>query len=141
MAFIQETKVRMLRNMVGRRFLEGFLAVNANKRSGGLVVAWNETLFTKVYTRMGQFSVAVKLKRQSNDLEVVVVLINVPTNARRRPELWGELAEMATVFQGSPMLMGGDFNVTLEAKNRPNNAGGQDLDLEGFWTFISEAEL
>ena len=34
------------------------------------------------------------------------------------------------------MLMGGEFNVTLEAKDRPNNPNS-----EGFWTSISEAEL
>ena len=30
--------------------------------------------------------------------------------------------------------------MTLEAKDRPNSAGGQDLDL-GFWMFMSETEL
>ena len=38
--------------MVGRGFLEGFLVVNAKKRVGGVIVTWNETVFTKVYTRM-----------------------------------------------------------------------------------------
>ena len=41
----------------------------------------------------------------------------------------------------SPMLMGGDFNVTLEAKDRPNIAGGQDLDSEDFRPFITEEML
>ena len=36
---------------------------------------------------------------------------------------------------------GGDFNVTLEVRDRPNNAGGQDPDSKGFWTFLLEAEL
>ena len=48
---------------------------------------------------------------------------------------------MTVAFQGFPMLMGHDFNVTLEAKDRPNNVRGQDLDSKGFWTFISKAEL
>ena len=53
--------------MVGRGFLEGFLVVNANGRSRRVVVAWNETVFTKVDARIGQFSMTIKLKRQSND--------------------------------------------------------------------------
>ena len=53
-----------------------------------------------------------------------MALIYGPTNAKRRVDLWGELMEMAIAFQGSPMLMGGDFNVTLEVKNRPNNVEG-----------------
>ena len=35
-------------NMVGHGFLEGFLAVNINGRSGGVVVAWKEMMFAKV---------------------------------------------------------------------------------------------
>ena len=79
MACIQETKLEHYDtqdwNMVGRGFLEGFQVVNANGQSGGVVVAWNETMFTKVYARMGQSLVTVKLNRQSDDLEVVVVSI------------------------------------------------------------------
>ena len=74
--------------MVGRGLLEDFLAVNANGRSRGVVIAWSETVFTKVSYRMGQFSVAIKVKRHSNDLEVVVVSIYGPTNVKRA-ELWG----------------------------------------------------
>ena len=51
---------------------------------------------------------AVKLIRQIDDLEVVMVMIYGPANVRRRAKLWGELAEMAAPFQGSPVLMGGD---------------------------------
>ena len=39
------------------------------------------------------------------------------------------------------MLMGGDFNVTVVAKDRPNNVGGQDPNSEGFWTSILEMTL
>ena len=35
-------------NMVGRGFLEGFLAVNATRCSRGMVVAWNKMVFAQV---------------------------------------------------------------------------------------------
>ena len=35
-------------------------------------------------------------------------------------------------FQGSPMLIGGDFNVTLKARDIPNDTGGQDSYTEEF---------
>ena len=85
-------------NMVGRGFLEGFPAVNINGQSTGVVVAWNEMLFTKVDSRMGQFSMAVKLKRHSDELQVVVVSIYGPALVRRRAKLWGELDKMVAVF-------------------------------------------
>ena len=61
------------------------------------MVAWNETVCTKVDSKTGQFSVAVKLKRHSNKLEVVVVSVYGPTNIRRA-ELWVELEEMTAAF-------------------------------------------
>ena len=117
----------------GAWFLGGFL--------GGVVVAWNKILFTKVASRMGQFLVAVKLTRHSNDLEMIVVSIYGPTNVRRKTELWGELVKVVATFQGSPMPMGGDFNVTLEAMDRMNNSDGQDLDSKNFRSFITKAML
>ena len=65
------------------------------------MVAWNETVFTEIDSKMGQFSVAVELKRHSVELEVVVVTVFGPTNVRRA-ELWGELEEMAATFPDHP---------------------------------------
>ena len=59
----------------------------------------------------------------------------------RRTGLWRELTKVVATFQGSHMLMGNDFNVTLEAMDRPTNAGVQDLDLEDFRSFITEVML
>ena len=46
--FLQETMMEECGirewNMVGRGFLEGYAAVDANGRSGGLIVAWSEGL-------------------------------------------------------------------------------------------------
>ena len=55
-------------NIVEQGFLVGFLAVIANGGSRGVVFAWNEIVFSKVDSKMRQFSAAVKLKRQSDDL-------------------------------------------------------------------------
>ena len=86
MVCIEEAKLEHHRtqdwNMVGRGFLEGFLAVNANGQFEGIVVTWNETVLTEVDTRMG-----VKLTRQSDDFDVVMVSIYGPANAKRRAEL------------------------------------------------------
>ena len=103
MAGIQETKLENCEerdwSSVGRGFLEGFLVVNANGCSGGVVVAWNNMMFCKVDSRMGQFSTAVKLKRRSNNLKVVVVSIYGLTNVKQRTEFCRELAEVAEVAE------------------------------------------
>ena len=48
---------------------------------------------------------------------------------------------MVSAFHGLPLLFRGDFNVTLEVGDRPNEAGGRDSGLEEFWIFISESAL
>ena len=39
---------------------------------------------------------------------------------------------MVSTFQGRPCLYGGDFNMTLEAMDKPHDTGGQDLDSKDF---------
>ena len=46
---------------------------------------------------------------------------------------------MTAASQGTPMLVEGDFNVTFQVKDRPNNARGQDPNSKDFWTFILKA--
>ena len=99
----------------------------------GIVVAWNEWT--------GRFVQVVKLKRKSDDFEWVVTSVYGPMNATLRASLWGELRAVVSAFQGLPLLFGGDFNVTLEAGDTPKEAGGRDLGLEEFRTFISETAL
>ena len=64
-----------------------------------------------------------------------------PVNATKRKDLWMELAGVVATLQGSLMLIGGGFNVTVEARDRPNDTRVQDSDLEEFWAFIAEQAL
>ena len=63
----------------GQGFLEGFLAVNGVGQSRGLVVAWNETMFSKDLWK-GRFVVTVKLKRHRDDLAWVLVSVYGPVS-------------------------------------------------------------
>ena len=102
--------------------------MNAVGHSEGVVIAWNEVVFSRVDAWTDQFSAVAKLKWQTDDLEIVVVSAYGPVNPTNRKHLWRELAGVVSTFQGSPMLIGGDFNMTLEAKDRPNDMGGRDPD-------------
>ena len=58
------------------------------------------------------------------------------------PMLFGlSFASKVMLKSPSRMLIEGDFNMTLEAKDRPNNMGGWDPDLEEFCVFITKATL
>ena len=62
------------------------------------------------------------LKREDG-LGMTVVSVYGHMNVTWRKDLWRELAGVADAFQGSPLLMWGDFNVTLEVTDRPNSMG------------------
>lgn len=126
---------------VGRGQLDGYVAINAIGRSGGVIIAWNETLFAKVEEWKGAHVVATKLARLTDGWEWMVASVYGPTIPTRREELWGELASIANRYRGTPMLFGGDFNVTLEAMDRPDGTGGRDPGSEQFWAFLAEEGL
>ena len=127
--------------VVGRDFLEGYHVVNATGRSGGVLISWNEGLYDKEDMWDGKFVAAVKLSRRSDGLKVVVAPVYGPVYANRRERLWEELDEVVDKFNGTPLLFGGDFNVTFEVDDRPDGAGGCDQGSEEFWAFLSRAAL
>ena len=145
MVCLQETMLESCEpqvwRVVGRDLLEGYHAVNATGRSGGIVIAWNEGVYDKEDMWEGQFVVAVKLSRRSDGLKVVVASVYGPVYANRRGRLWEELDDVVSRFDGTPLLFGGDFNVTLDAEDRPDGTGGCDQGSEEFWAFLARAAL
>ena len=49
-----------------------------------------------------------------------------------RGRLWEELDEVVVRCPDTPLLFGGDFNVTLVADDRPDGTGGRDQGSEEF---------
>ena len=125
--------------MVRGDLLEGYHAVKATGRSGGVVIAWNEGVYEKeVWHR--QFVAAAKLTR-SDGLKIVVASVYGPVYGNRRGRLWEELDEVVVRFHDTPLLFGGDFNVTVVANDRPDGTGGRDQGLEDFREFLARAAL
>ena len=56
-----------------------------------------------------------------------------------RESLQGEMSRVALAFQGLLWLFRRDFNVTLQAGDRPYRAGERDPSSEAFWSFVSGA--
>ena len=85
--------------------------------------------------------VGVKLKQRIYEGVLVIISVYAPVVPALRASFWEELAEAAAKFQGSPVLFGSDFNVTLHAEDRPYGMGGYDLRSEAFRDFIIRAGL
>ena len=48
---------------------------------------------------------------------------------------------MCGVFPNLPVLIGGDFNVTLAAADRPNDTGGRDQGSAQFREMLAQLDL
>ena len=81
------------------------------------------------------------LKSRRDETPFVVASVYGPTHPGRREELWEDLRQLQGAFLGTPMLIGGDFNVTLRANDRPNGGGGRDPGSAQFWELIDSLSL
>ena len=103
-----------------------FVDIPASGRSGGILLAWKEDLFVQLDGWRGRHVVAAVLKNRRDDTSCLVASVYGPTNPCRRVELWDDLKQLHGAFPATPLLIGGDFNVTLWMDDRPNGGGGRD---------------
>ena len=77
----------------------------------------------------GRHVVAARLLRRTDGLHFVFATAyghTVPMVGGEGGELWEDLIQICGVFLNLPVLIGGNFNVTLVAADRPNDIGGRD---------------
>ena len=69
-----------------------------------------------------------KLGARSDGSHLVAASAYGPTTVMRRAELCEDLRHLCTSFSGSPLIIGGDFNITLALEDRSHGLGGCDPD-------------
>ena len=89
-------------------------------------MAWKEDRFDRLSTWTGRHAVAAKLVSRRDGFSVVVAFVYGPSAPALRHELGEDLARLRGTYPDSPLLIGGDFNVTLQANDQPNGGGGRD---------------
>ena len=117
------------------------VAIEASGRSGGILLAWKEEIFDHLSTWRGLHVAAAHLKSRRDGTPFVVASVYGPTHPGRREELWEDLRQLHGAFPETPMLIGGDFNVTLRASDRPNGGGGRDPGSAQFRDLIDTLSL
>ena len=137
---MEQDDIRLWR-MLGRGEGGSHVTLEATGQSGGIVVAWTDENHEKLEEWRGRHMVAARLSRHLDGLIWVAASAYDPHSLVRQIELWEDLLELATVFQGTPLIIGGDFNVTLEATDRPNGLGGQDLGSTQFRAVLAQTGL
>ena len=69
---------------------------------------------------------AACLTSRADDRQIVFASVYGPSISTSRGKLWEDMTQMCETFSNHPVLIGGDFNVTLEAEDRPNGMGDRD---------------
>ena len=101
-----------------------YVSVDASRRSGGILLAWKTSLFDWEEMWRGRHIVAARLTHRADGRNLVVASVYGPTNVSNRVELWEDLTQLCEIFLNTALLIGGDFNVTLNVEDRPNDLGG-----------------
>ena len=83
-------------------------------------------MFDQVSTWKGRHVAAACLLNCRSGTAMVVALVYGPTIQTLREELWEDIRLLYGVYPETQILIGGDFNVTLRADDRPNGGGGRD---------------
>ena len=81
------------------------------------------------------------LLRWADGIHFVFALAYGPTIPTVWGELWEDLIQLCGAFPNLPTLIGGDFNVTLAAADRPNDAGGRDQGSARFREVLAQLGL
>ena len=103
-----------------------------------MILAWKEATFDKSETWLGRHVVAARLVYRTDGSSIVITFAYGPSIPSRRGEFWEDLAQFCTTFPDTPILIGGDYNVTLAADDRPNGAGGRDLGSAQFREVLAQ---
>ena len=142
---LQETMIEQddsrLWRALGRGEGGSNVTLEAAGRSEGIAVAWRDEDHEKLEEWRGRHMVAARLSQRLDGLIWVATSAYGPHSLVRQTELWEDLLELATVFQGTPLIIGGDFNVTLEAAYRPYGLGGQDPGSTQFRDVLAQMGL
>ena len=79
-----------------------------------------------ITTWQGRHIAAAKLAARVDGSHLVAASTYGPTAVQRQEELCEDLSQLCTLFFGSPIIIGDDFNVTLDPEDRPNRMGRCD---------------
>ena len=115
--------------------------IEANGRSGGILLAWKASNFDQEMTWRGRHIVAARLSCRADGRHLVIASAYGPGIPTNRGELWEDLFLLCRAFPNMPLLIGGDFDVALDAKDQPNDMGGLDPGSARFREVLAQLRL
>lgn len=121
---IQETKWDMenaqyIRETIGSR-IDNFGLIKANGTAGGVLLAWDHRMFTKIEIQYTAHTVSADLVVNLDNSVIRVTGVYGPATYRGKKAFFREIKQ-AKPSMPMPWLIMGDFNVTLNIQDRSND--------------------
>ena len=101
---------------------ESQVSIAALGGSSGIILAWKAATFDQSETWLGRHVVATCLVNRIDDIAIVMASAYNPWASTLQGKLSEDLVQLCEAFPDTPILIDGDYNVTLAAEDRPNRA-------------------
>ena len=94
-----------------------------------------------ITTWQGRHIAMARLADSADGNHLVAAFAYGPTAVQRQDELCEDLIQLCTIFSGSPLIIGSDFNVTLAPEDRSNGLGRCDPGSAQLWNLLARFGL
>ena len=140
---LQETKIQTLSEGLVRSLGSGrwsnWVALDALRSAGGMLVCWDKRSLEVMETEVGKFSVSCRIRNVENGLTWIFTGVYGPFSKEDRDCLWEELGAIRGLWE-DPWCLGGDFNVILSQRER-SRQGRLTGAMRSFVQTVDELEL
>lgn len=131
---LQETKLSSMSYPIIRVLWDNrqccWVSLDEVGTSGGILLRWNNRLYTMKDHFIGAFSVSAVLKDRANGSSWIISSVNGPTDRSLWGNFWCELDSIRSRWLG-PWCIGGDWNVTRFPSDK-SGGGKISAEMESF---------
>eukprot|EP00253_Pinus_taeda_P015907 PITA_15907 len=102
------------------------IAVNARGSSGGLATLWSEEQFQLISTHHTLHWIYTEITHIPSKLSISLVNLYVPVNYSEKRDCWKSLAEFLEQETPNNIILAGDLNIVLKAKEKRGGSDSRD---------------
>eukprot|EP00253_Pinus_taeda_P004292 PITA_04292 len=102
------------------------IAVNARGSSGGLATLWREEQYQLISTHQTLHWIYTELIHIPSKLPISLVNLYVPVNYSEKRDCWKSLAEFLEQETPNNIILAGDLNIVLKAKEKRGGSDSRD---------------
>eukprot|EP00253_Pinus_taeda_P007380 PITA_07380 len=126
---LQETKIAgqaLLETSKTKWKKNSGIAVNARGSSGGLATLWSEEQFQLISTHQTLHWIYTEITHIPSKLSISLVNLYVPVNYSEKRDCWKSLAEFLEQETPNNIILAGDLNIVLKAKEKRGGSDSKD---------------